>query len=563
MKIGYLWIGLYFFLLICLPSLAFSQDLGNLSKQKPVVLSGSLSLRLNSFSTSDTRSTRDPFFWTVSGSPTLTIYGIAFPFTLAVSNKQKDFRQPFNMYGVSPYYKKIRLHAGYRSVYFSDYTLSDHLFLGGGIEAEPSIFRFGFVYGRFMKAIEPVKDTLASQYAIPSFARKGFAVKLGVGKADNYLDLILLKIQDDTSSLKAHPVDVGVAAASNLVLGIKSRQVIAKIFSFDLDFGVSAYTNDLSARDLTDNDYKGLGFIKNFYSPKVSTQFLTAGKASLGVRIKKMSVKINYRRVEPEYQSMGAYYLNTDLENLTIAPSWQMFKSKLRVNGSLGLQRNNIFKNKINNSVRTANSLSMSYAPNSKWGANINYSNYNMSQTRNYTVVRDTLMMEQFSNNVNGSVYYNFGTKNHKQNVTTSMNYMKLADNTNRNLQSNSTTSVNPTVSYRFNNTDKKFTFNVNTNANNFKTDKNTTFRWGLSSGFSKTLLKDKFKTGTNLSYFSTRLNGAGYSSTISLGGNVGYQPVKGHALTLALNFVNRSFAVGKQTGTTDLLGNFCYTFNF
>ena len=138
MKIGHLWIGLYFFLLICLPSLAFSQDLGNLSKQKPVVLSGSLSLRLNSFSTSDTRSTRDPFFWTVSGSPTLTIYGIAFPFTLAVSNKQKDFRQPFNMYGVSPYYKKIRLHAGYRSVYFSDYTLSDHLFLGGGIEAGPS-----------------------------------------------------------------------------------------------------------------------------------------------------------------------------------------------------------------------------------------------------------------------------------------------------------------------------------------------------------------------------------------------------------------------------------------
>ncbi len=563
MKIGYIWNRLYFLLLIFVPELASSQDLGNLSKQKPIDLTGSLSLRLNSFSTSDPRSTRDPFFWTVSGSPTLTIYGISFPFTLAVSNKQKDFRQPFNMYGVSPYYKKIRLHAGYRSVYFSDYTLSDHVFLGGGIEAEHSILRFGFVYGRFMKAIEPVMDTLSSKYAAPSFARKGFAAKLGVGKADNYLDLILLKVQDDTSSVRAHPVEIGIPAASNLVLGIKSRQVIAKIFSFDMDFGVSAYTNDLSARNLNDDDYKGLSFIKNFYTPKISTQFLTAGKTSLGVRLKKMSVKLNYRRVEPDYQSMGAYYLNTDLENLTVAPSWQMFKSKLRVNGSLGFQRNNIFKNKINNSVRKANSLSMSYAPNSKWGASINYSNYNMSQTRNYTVVRDTLLMEQFSNNVNGSVYYNFGTKTRRQNVTTSMNYMSLADNTNRNSQSNSTTSLNPAISYRFNNTDKKFTISVNTNGNDFKTDKNTTFRWGLSSGLTKALLKDKFKTGTNVSFFSTKLNGTNYSTTMSIGGNVGYQPMKGHSVTFALNFVNRSFVANTHPETTDFLGNFCYTFNF
>ena len=186
-----------------------------------------------------------------------------------------------------------------------------------------------------------------------------------------------------------------------------------------------------------------------------------------------------------------------------------------------------------------------------------------MSQTRNYTLVRDTLLMEQFSNNVNGNFFFNFGTKTRKQNVTTSMNYMSLADNTNRNSQSNSTTSVNPSVSYRFNNTDKKFSFNVNTNANNFKTDKNATFRLGLSSGISKALLKDKLKTGANLSYYSTRLNGVNYSTTMSIGGNLGYQPVKGHSLTLALNFVNRSFVVTSQPGTTDLLGNFCYTFNF
>jgi len=560
-KIYFLSVLSLFFLL--LPKFVKSQDLENLGKQKPIDISGSLSLRLNTFNTTAENSTRDPFFWTISGNPVISIYGITFPFSLVISNKQKDFRQPFNMYGVSPYYKKIKFHAGYRSVYFSDYTMSDHVFLGGGIEAEPSIFRLGFVYGRFMKAIEPVTDTLAGNYSPPSFARKGFAAKFGLGTYNNYVDLIVLKVQDDTSSVKLNPIETVVSGAENLVLGVKSRQVIAKIFSFDFDYGVSIYTNDLRSTEYDIGDSKVLEAVKKVFTPRMSTQMLTAGKASFGVRIKKLSLKLNYRRVDPNYQSMGAYYLNTDIENLTIAPSWQMFKSRLRINGSIGFQRNNLFSDKINNSIRRANSLSMSFTPNSKWGINLNYSNYNMSQTRNYTVVRDTLSLEQFSNNLNGNLFFNFGTKNHRQNFSASMNYMNLEDNSSRDSVSNSTSSLNPSISYRFNNTDKKFSFNINSNANNFTTDKNETFRWGISSGISKALAKDKLKTGANVSYFSTLLNRVNYSATWSVGVNVGYQPHKGHSFNLGLNIVNRSFTDGKNPGSFDFLGNFGYTFNF
>jgi hypothetical protein len=545
------------------PDVASSQDLENIGKQKPIDISGSLSVRLNSFSTTAENSTRDPFFWTISGNPTLSIYGITFPFSLVISNKQRDFRQPFNMFGVSPYYKKFKFHAGYRSVYFSDYTMADHVFLGGGIEAEPSIFRLGFVYGRFMKAIEPVTDTISGEYTQPSFARKGFAAKFGLGTSNNYVDLIVLKIQDDTTSVKLNPLETGFSAAENLVLGVKSRQVIAKIFSFDFDYGVSVYTSDLRSPEFDIGDSKALVSVKKIITPRMSTQMLTAGKASFGVRLKKISLKLNYRRVDPNYQSMGAYYLNTDIENLTIAPSWQMFKSRLRINGSVGFQRNNLFSDKVNNSIRRANSLSISFTPNSKWGITTNYSNYNMSQTRNYTVVRDTLSLEQFSNNLNGNLFFNFGTKNKRQNFSASMNYTNLDDNSSRDSVSNSTTSLNPSISYRFNNTDKKFSFNISSNANNFTTDKNETFRWGVSSGISKALAKDKLKTGANVSYFSTLLNNANYSSTWSIGANVGFQPFKGHSLNLGLNFVNRSFADGKIPGSSDFLGNFGYTFNF
>ena len=186
-----------------------------------------------------------------------------------------------------------------------------------------------------------------------------------------------------------------------------------------------------------------------------------------------------------------------------------------------------------------------------------------MSQTRNYTIVRDTLSLEQFSNNLSGNLFFNFGTKTHRQNVNFSMNYLNLDDNSSRSSVSNSTTSLNPSASYRFTNTDKKISFNINTNASDFKTDKNETLRWGLSSGLSKTLAQDKLKTGVNISYYSTHLNGESYSTTMSVGANIGYQPHKGHSFNIGLNLVNRSFTVVTQPGSTDFLGNFGYTFNF
>ena len=467
------------------------------------------------------------------------------------------------MYGVSPYYKKIKFHAGYRSVYFSDYTLSDHIFLGGGIEAEPSIFRFGFVYGRFMKAVEPVTDTLSGEYSAPSFARKGFAAKIGIGTYNNFVDFIVLKVHDDTTSVKVNPSEIGGAAAENLVFGVKSRQAFAKIFLLDVDFGLSAYTSDLQAPELSGNKFTSLGFVKSIFTPRQSTQFLTVGKASFGVRIKKFSLKLNYRRVEPDYQSMGAYYLNTDIENLTIAPSWQMFKSRMRINGSLGFQRNNLFSTKANNSIRRANSLSVSFTPNSKWGVNLNYSNYNTSQTRNYSIQRDTLSLEQFSNNINGSLYYNFGTKIRRQNIGINAAYMDLSDNSSRDSVTNTITSISPSLSYRFTNTEHKLSINVNFNTSSFNSNMNETFRWGLSSGVTKTLKKVKLKVGANASYFNSSVNGEKNSNTWLVAGNAGYQPQKNHSFNFSLNLVNRSFKNTTKQGSTDLIGNLSYSYNF
>ncbi len=80
----------------------------------------------------------------LSGAVTVALPGgISLPFSAVLGNQGSSFRQPFNQFGVSPTYKWATVHAGYRNVSFSPFTLAGHTFLGGGVELNPGKFRLG------------------------------------------------------------------------------------------------------------------------------------------------------------------------------------------------------------------------------------------------------------------------------------------------------------------------------------------------------------------------------------------------------------------------------------
>ncbi|HYG40640.1 MAG TPA: hypothetical protein VD908_18570 [Cytophagales bacterium] len=539
-----------------------AQDLGNLKNEKPVDFSGNISLRLNTYASSRENPTRDPFFWTISGSPTVSIYGLSLPFSFAFSQKNKDFRQPFNQFGVSPYYKWLKIHLGYRSLSFSDYTLSNHTFLGAGIEADPSIFRLGFMYGRFLKAIEQPIDTLAEEIIRPAFSRTGWAAKVGIGTNNNFLDLIVFKGRDNVNSLTDSLASVAVAA-ENLVYGIKSRQVFLKIFSFDLDYGFSSYTHNRNSERIDTEQYRIPFFVTGLLTPNASTEFTMAGKASLNMRLKLLQLRLQYSRVEPDYQSMGSYFLNNDMENITIAPSWSMFKSKVRINGSVGFQRNNLFNDKLNKTLRRISSVNISYTPTGKFGVNAFYTNYRINQERNIRTSYDTLKLEQFSHNLNFNTFLNLGNKDIRHTVNLGLNYQTFLDDNNMSEVNSNTTSINPNLSYRFSNNPNKFGINANINVNKFETAQNATVRWGYSFGVNKRFLENKLSLNGSLSYFINRMDGQKHSNTMSLNARGNYNINKHHSLYLSGNFITRSAVSDDIKAIRDLLANLGYTFNF
>lgn len=114
-----------------------AQDFSNFRELKPFTYSGTVEARSMFYNATGIANRRQPLSYLFSGSPTIGIYGFQIPVSFSFSESDRSFRQPFNQFGMSPNYKWITLHAGYRNLSFSPYTLGGHTMLGGGFELNP------------------------------------------------------------------------------------------------------------------------------------------------------------------------------------------------------------------------------------------------------------------------------------------------------------------------------------------------------------------------------------------------------------------------------------------
>jgi hypothetical protein len=108
----------------------YTQNIENLSQQKPVSLSGNIDLRGIYYSANGISPRYPSTSYVLSGAPTLNLYGLAIPFAFTFSNQESKIAQPFAQFGLSPTYKWLTLHGGYRNVSFNQFTLGGHTMLG-------------------------------------------------------------------------------------------------------------------------------------------------------------------------------------------------------------------------------------------------------------------------------------------------------------------------------------------------------------------------------------------------------------------------------------------------
>jgi hypothetical protein len=539
-----------------------AQQLDNIKNEKPVAITGSIAANFITYNASGIDQRMDPFSMVLSGNAIISVYGLDMPFTFRYGNHKADYTQPFNQFGLSPSYKWVTLHAGYRNIRFSDFTLAGHTFLGGGIELNPGIFRFGAIYGRFKKSTSLFMNEVDSSR---TFDRKGYAIKLGVGSKTNYVDLIFLKIADDSLSMTSMEEINPTKPEQNVVAGVNSMFTLTKHLTLDAEFSASLFTTDASIPSFVSNlDEKSpLQKADRLIVINESSEISTAARTSLNYKSKKFGLRAEYRRIGPKYKSMGTYYFNDDVESFTIAPSIPLFKRKLYIRGSLGLQHDNLKNSKVATTKRMISSANISYNPAQIFGVDLNYSNYSNNQKAGRVALIDSLKLYQTTSNLSLTPRLMIARTRLTHMIVLMINRSGLHDKNARTAEYSESvaTIANLNYSINFNKSLLALVFGYNyTKLENFSGENKIS---GGTLGINKTCLKGALTAGLNNSIMrSDYMNEKGWIVTTSLNGN--YQISKHHNFRTSLFLTNQKYPIGSLNKSfNEFKGDISYAYTF
>lgn len=542
-------------------STANAQDLALVGQKKPFSLSGSLSVQGGPyFFSGDGQPRNKPFFWNSTGAVTLSLWGWQAPFSFSVGSQERSWTQPFNRYGVSPYYKWVKLHLGYRSMRFNPYTFAGLQFFGGGVELEPKGFRFGAFYGRFNKPIS--QDTLGAIVPVPAYRRMGMGMKVGAGNRRNFVDLLFFRAIDDANSIPEVQQGTRVTPMENLALGWSSRIGLGEHLSWELDMGASAITNDTRNPELDTTQVPD--FVKTVFRPRFGSKALFAGNTSLRWTSRRFGMRLQYKEVEPGYRSLGAFYQQTDLRAITVEPSFNFNKNKVRIGGSIGLQEDNIRGTKVTQSIRRIGSAHVAWNPTRVYGIDASFSNYGIAQEAGLRVLNDTFRVAQVNRVMMLTQRISLMNKRRTWTGTLTAGLQQLQDLNPFGTFANTENEVfyanlyvgrirmqdNLSVSGGFN-------FNQNKTANG------DAILLGPTLGFSRPFAKTKLMVSLSASFNKAYQQGNDAGSTINASSSLQYRLAKAHRLQLTMTALQNktTFVAQREFTEVRFMGGYVFTF--
>ncbi|MFT4534754.1 MAG: hypothetical protein ACJA1A_000700 [Saprospiraceae bacterium] len=347
---------------------------------------------------------------------TLSYRQFSIPVSASLNNRGTQFSNPFHRYGISPRYKWVKFHLGWRQIQFSKYTLAGTPFFGIGIEVDPGILRFSAMHGKLDRRIRNLNSQ--QQKVLP--IRKISAVKLGIGSYRNHFDFIFMQASDgigDIDTLNFEPKE-------NITLGNKFKcSLLKNKVSLYYDAAVSIFTEN---RERPANLLEEVSFpraFNNLLTPNNSTHINYAINGGINFHFGPVQIQNSYRRIMPEYKSLGINYLRNDLEAYLFAPSIAFFDRKLNISGSYGLESNNLDGLRNQDQKRVISSLNVSLNLQNKHNINMQYSNYNFDQQIRFdSLMTDTISLQQVNSNIGGNYNYTAVTERYIQTISLIIN---------------------------------------------------------------------------------------------------------------------------------------------
>jgi hypothetical protein len=528
------------------------------------------------FYNSNQRSSREPFTYMLQGNINISWLTFAIPISYSYSNQGSNlgYSVPFNFNRVAlnPKYKWIQGHVGDVSMTFSPYTLSGHQFTGAGVELTPkSPLKFSAMYGRLLKPVEFESD----KRTIPSFKRMGYGAKISYEKEKYKFGLIGFYAKDDVNSI-FYKSDSILKAQENLVISVETGVQITKSIKANVEYAATSITNDTRSNRVS-RKVENLSSL--LFRNRSNTENYNAIKGSLDYIVGKTKVGLGYERVDAGYKTLGAYFFNNDFENITFNASQPFIKDKVNLSMNFGLQRDDLQKNKAQNTKRLVGTFNAAYQASEKLNFTASYTNMS-----NYTNVRanqfdeinavtaqsraDSLRFRQLSQNANFTATYNFGNK---EKLTKNINFnYSLAASANEQgglIHIGQANSVhNFASSYGMNFIKSKTTINLSVNYTLNKIGREDATIFGPTLSVSKKVLKDKLNTNFSISYnTSSSTNGNASNMNLRLMGSYVYKEKHNFNLSAIQLFrsVENNNAPAPIPNVNELIVTFGYSYSF
>lgn len=535
----------------------------NLGEQTPLDISGSIGVNTLFYQANGIAPRRDPFFYSIYANLTLTLFNsVSVPFTAIVtkqnqtySNGLDKFSQPFNQFGLSPSYKAVTIHAGYRSLQFSEYTLAGALFLGGGLEIKPqkSFISGSAMYGRFVKAMPGGGEEGVS--VNPSYQRMGGGAKLTIGTDVNFGEIIFLKIKDDVNSI---PFDTALSETpqENQIIAVGTKQKLNSILSLDFNLSYSMFT-----KNLYEEPYKlaGFDYVNQIYTVRPSSSFNKAINAGIDLTPGKYRIGMLYKRIDPDYKSLGSVFLTNDIEEISVNAGSSFLKNKLNATISGGYQHNNLDKIQILTSRRVIASLNISYNVTKKFNFSANYSNFNANTVAQRDLFTDSIRFIQLTQNGGINVNYTFEQNQFKHVLCNSLSYMEAGGSKQAN-----TNFLNETLSYSLFLNDYKIGINTS-----FIYNKGTSAGQSINEGYgpnlalTKSFFKDRIKLVFSSGFQNTYLNKQVINKNETYSFNFSYTVDKHQSLRANGSLLKKKAVDKNAQQFSEIRVGLAYTYNF
>lgn len=223
-------------------------------------------------------------------------------------------------------------------------TLESQNIRGAEVRFTPGPLDVQFLGGRLQQA---VGYDAAQPFRPVTYAREVYGVRLGVGEmTKSHFHLIGMVLRDDTTSIAARDVPATAFAplpAENVsITPSVGLSLFQSRWTTRFSGTVSVISRDTRAEAL-DLEEAGLpSWITNIFTPRLSSRADFALEGETAFTQGPVELRAEYLRVQPGFETLGAPFLRTDLQEFSFFPRLSLMRGALRVDGRFQSSTDNL-----------------------------------------------------------------------------------------------------------------------------------------------------------------------------------------------------------------------------